>query len=159
MSEHSSEHATFVIERSYDAKPEQVFAAWASKEAKGAWFGPKDHAFGGYELDFKVGGRESFAVTISEELRYTYEALCQDIVVDERIVYTYEMHRNEDRISVSVATVEMRPAEGGTALRLTEQGVFLDGHDTAEQREHGTRELLGALAEALSASAEGAASV
>jgi uncharacterized protein YndB with AHSA1/START domain len=154
MSSHSTDHATFVIERTYDATPERVFGAWASKEAKGAWFGPKDHGATGHELDFRVGGQEHFAVAIDDSTRYTYAAVYQDIVAGTRIVYTYEMHRNEDRISVSVVTVETLAAEGGTALTYTEQGVFLDGHDTPAAREHGTRELLGALAEAIGSEVE-----
>jgi hypothetical protein len=59
------------------------------------------------------------------------------------------MHRNDDRISVSLATVEFVAAGSGTRLTFTEQGAFLDGHDTVAQREHGTGELLNALAEAL----------
>ena len=49
---------------------------------------------------------------------------------DERIVYTYEMYRDEDRISVSVTTVELRRGRRRHALIYTEQGVYLDGHDT-----------------------------
>ena len=41
MSNRSATHATFVIERDYDAPPAQVFAAWASVEAKNQWFGPE----------------------------------------------------------------------------------------------------------------------
>lgn len=140
----STEHATFVIERSYDADPQRVFAAWASLEAKQAWFGPRDKSGITHELDFKVGGRERFSGTT-----HTYNALYQDIVDGERIVYTYEMYAGEDRISVSVATVELRAAEGGTALKLTEQGVYLDQHDTVAQREHGTGKLLDTLGEYL----------
>ncbi len=147
---HSTDHATFVIERTYDASPARVFAAWASLEAKRAWFGPRDDNERSHELDFRVGGQERFAVALDDGTVYSYAALYQDIVADARIVYTYEMHRNEDRISVSVTTVEMRSAEGGAALRYTEQAVFLDGHDAPAQREHGTRELLDALDEALS---------
>jgi uncharacterized protein YndB with AHSA1/START domain len=33
-----------------------------------------------------------------------------DIVPDQRIVYTYDMHMGEMRISVSLATVEFKPA-------------------------------------------------
>ena len=69
----------------------------------------------------------------------------RDIVPGRRIVYTYEMHADEDRISVSVATVEFRSDGPTTHLRLTEQGVFLDGHDTSAQREEGTRALLDSL--------------
>ena len=47
---------------------------------------------------------------------------------------------------MSVATVEFLDQGASTRLILTEQGVFLDGHDTAAQREEGTRGLLGSLA-------------
>ena len=48
-------HATFVVERTYDAAPSRVFAAWSEPEAKARWFGGSD---GEFELDFRVGGRE-----------------------------------------------------------------------------------------------------
>ena len=76
-----------------------------------------------------------------------------DIVPDERIVTAYEMYVNDDRMSVSVATVELTPAGSGTHLVLTEQGVFLDGLDKNEYREHGTGELLDKLGEVLRAEA------
>ncbi|MBB3072803.1 uncharacterized protein YndB with AHSA1/START domain, partial [Paenibacillus baekrokdamisoli] len=76
-------------------------------------------------------------------------ACYQEIVPDKRIVYSYTMDMEDTRISVSVTTVEFIPAEGGTRLIYTEQGVFLDGHDTPEQREHGTKWLLDRLGDAL----------
>lgn len=156
MSDHSTDHATFVIERTYDAAPERVFDAWASKEAKSSWFGPKDDPPEGWELDFRIGGQERFTVKLDDGTRYSYDALYQDIVSEHRIVLTYEMYRNDARISVSVSTIELLAAEGGTALTYTEQGVFLDGHDTAAAREHGTRELLEALGESIEQEVAGA---
>ncbi len=147
----STEHATFTIERSYPAPPARVFAAWSSAEAKSHWFGPRTDGGPAIELDFQVGGRERFAAGPPGGPRFTYLALYQDIVADERIVYTYEMHMDEQRISVSLATVELRPAGEGTELVFTEQAVYLDGLDTPAQREHGTRELLEALGAALPA--------
>jgi hypothetical protein len=55
------------------------------------------------------------------------------------------MYLDETRISVSLATVELAPEGGGTRLVYTEQGAFLDGHDTPAQREQGTGSLLDAL--------------
>ena len=66
-------------------------------------------------------------------------------VSNQRIVYTYDMHLNEARISVSVATVEFQKKGAGTRLVFTEQGAFLDGLDKPADREHGTGELLNAL--------------
>jgi uncharacterized protein YndB with AHSA1/START domain len=151
MSQRSATHATFVIERTYDAAPARVFAAWADKNAKGQWFGPPD-SDADHELDFRVGGREHFAASVNGAL-YAYDALYEDIVADERIVYTYNMHREGTRMSVSVSTVELLAAGEGTHLRYTEQGVFLDGIDTPQAREHGTAEILDKLGQALAAEA------
>ena len=38
MSERSTEHSTFVVERTYPASPARVFAAWADPAAKARWF-------------------------------------------------------------------------------------------------------------------------
>ncbi|HZZ35516.1 MAG TPA: hypothetical protein VFE03_07295, partial [Caulobacteraceae bacterium] len=58
---------------------------------------------------------------------------------------SYEMHLDEAKISVSLTTIELRPAGAGTRLVFTEQGAFLDGWDNPALRESGTRELLDAL--------------
>jgi uncharacterized protein YndB with AHSA1/START domain len=80
---------------------------------------------------------------------YSYDAVYRDIVPNERIVSTYEMHMDDKRISVSVATVEFLAAGRGTKLILTEQGAFLDGFDKPEFRERGTGDLLDALGKEL----------
>ena len=140
-------HDTFVIERIYDVPVAQVFGAWADPMLKARWFAGSADALGaGYELDFRVGGREVNRGGPPGGPVYTYESEFRDIVPDQRIVYTYEMYADETRISVSVATVEFRSHEATTHLVLTEQGVFLDGHDTVAQREEGTRSLLDSLA-------------
>ena len=69
---------------------------------------------------------------------------------DQRIIYAYDMHLDDKRISVSLATVELKPVgSSGTRLVFTEQAVFLDGYDDAESRERGTRGLLDKLEMAL----------
>ena len=146
MSDRSTTHATFVIERDYDAAPARVFAAWADAKAKSKWFGPRLEA--GYELDFREGGREHFQASGAGAV-YAYDARYENIVADERIIYTYKMHRDGVPISVSASTVELLAGGGGTHLRYTEQCVFLDGEDTPELREHGTKEMLDKLGETL----------
>ena len=58
MSERSVEHATFVVERTYDASPSRVFTAWSDPSAKARCFGNPDAGVVDYELDLTVGGRE-----------------------------------------------------------------------------------------------------
>jgi uncharacterized protein YndB with AHSA1/START domain len=145
----STTHATFVIERTYNAPPARVFAAWADPEAKRSWFSSPNVDEVKHELDFRVGGREINRGGPPGGPLYTYEADYRDIVADQRIVYAYDMFMDDTRISVSVATVEFAPESGGTRLRFTEQGAFLDGLDTPAQREHGTSSLLDKLEAAL----------
>lgn len=144
----SVNHSTFVVERTFDASPQRVFAAWADPEAKARWFGNPDQGVAEYQLDFQVGGREYNRGEV-EGQEYTYEARYQDIVPDERIVYAYDMHVGERRISVSLGTVELEPEGDGTRLTYTEQGAYLDGLDTPEQRQSGTGGLFDALADEL----------
>jgi uncharacterized protein YndB with AHSA1/START domain len=149
MTQRSTVHATFVIERILTASPARVFEAWAVAAAKSRWFGPASLPSAGYTLAFEVGGHERFKAAGPDGALYGYDARYADIVDGERIVYAYDMYRDETRISVSLATVEFAQADGGTRLTFTEQGVFLDGHDTPALREHGTGELLDSLAAAL----------
>jgi uncharacterized protein YndB with AHSA1/START domain len=144
MTKRSVHHDTFVIERTYKYPPERVYAAWADQGAKARWFvGPDNWEKSNHKLDFRVGGNESVSGGAPGGPVHYYNATYQDIVPNERIVSTYDMLMDDKRISVSVATIEFRPAAAdGTTLILTEQGVFLDGYDNAGQREHGTGELL-----------------
>ena len=129
MTVRNSKHGTFTIERIYPASPARVFAAWSNKEAKTAWaychpeWPVSDHVF-----DFREGGREHLVTGPVGG-----------------IVYAYEMHLDQRRISVSLATIEFFAVAGGTRLVLTEQGVFLDGYDDIAGREEGTRIGLGNL--------------
>jgi uncharacterized protein YndB with AHSA1/START domain len=141
--ERSTTHSTFVIERTYDAAPQKVFDAWADPAAKSAWFGPPQK--GDYTLDFRVGGIEHFTSSAPDGARYTFDARFMDIVPGLRIVHCYDMLRDDTRISVSVATIELEAHGTGTRLTLTEYGVYLDGLDTAEAREHGTNVMIEAL--------------
>lgn len=146
------DHDTFVIERTYDAPVAEVFRAWADPALKAHWFaGSVDALANGYELDFRVGGREVNRGGPPGGPVYRYESRFHDIVPEQRIVYTYEMSADEARISVSVATIEFHGEGSTTRLVLTEQGVFLDGHDQSAQREEGTRSLLESLASSLRA--------
>ncbi|HVB45345.1 MAG TPA: SRPBCC family protein [Streptosporangiaceae bacterium] len=151
MTERSITHSTFAIERHYLASSARVFAAFASADAKDRWADDPDYVSDGgeTEFDFRVGGRERFGGKAPDGTSYRYDALYYDIVPGQRIVYCYEMYSGDARISVSVATVELVPADGGTRLTYTEQGAFLDGLALAEHREEGITEQLDNLVRVL----------
>ena len=156
MTERSVIHDTFVIERTYPARPSRVFAAFASREAKDAWgdtgnIAEAEPATGPGEFDFRVGGHERFG-NVHQGVRFTYDAIYYDIVPDQRLVYSYEMYAAGVRFSVSVATIEFVKTADGTTLTWTEQGAYLDGidgQDAPRLRQGGTSEMLDSLAKHL----------
>ncbi|MGI9431771.1 MAG: SRPBCC family protein [Myxococcota bacterium] len=150
MTQRSTEHATFDIERFYDASPARVFGAWAEPAAKAQWFGPSADSPVKLELDFRVDGREHFMEAMPDGRVFGYDARYQEIVPGQRIVYVYTVDFDKTRISASLATVEISPAGERTRLLYTEQAAYLDGLDTPADRERGTRKEFEKLALALS---------
>ena len=145
MTERSAMHGTFVIERKYDAAPARVFRAWADPAAKARWFaGPTAWQLIDRTIDFRVGGREYLSGRRTNFVS-TFDGVYHDIVTDQRIIYSYDMHLDQRHISVSLATVEFKADGAGTRLIFTEQAVFLDGYDDGGGRERGTRMLLDQL--------------
>jgi uncharacterized protein YndB with AHSA1/START domain len=141
-------HGAFTIERTYDATPAQVYRALSDPLAKGKWFGGDPGLWASLErhMDFRVGGSERAKGRWQSGVVTTFDALYLDIVPEERIVYTYEMHIDERKISISLATMQIVAAgDRRTTLKVTEQGAFLDGYDDAGSREHGTGYLLDRL--------------
>jgi uncharacterized protein YndB with AHSA1/START domain len=150
MTERTITHGTFSLERSYPAPRSLVYAAFATLEGKAAWFEGGD----GYTLlerrfDFREGGTERATGRWDSGTVSQFDATYFDIVPEERIVYAYEMQLDGVKISVSLATIEFKPAGQGTRLLITETGAFLDGYDDAGSREHGTNFLMDLLGASL----------
>ncbi len=146
-------HASFVIEHRYDAAPQRVFAAWSDPVAKRQWFVEgKGWEIQSYELDFREGGTEKSRFRhlkgeeiFGEKTIFGNQTVFNEIVPNERIIFTYAMDRNGVRFSVSLSSVELTTAGAGTRMIFTEHATFFEGGDGAQMREAGWRELLGKL--------------
>ena len=143
-------HDAFTLQRTYDATPAQVFRALTDIEAKDKWFvAGADWTPVERTMDARPGGRERAKGRWASGVVTTFDAVYFDIVPDQRVVYAYDLYIDERKISVSLATLEITKAAGGTTLTITEQGAFLDGYDDAGSRKHGTGLLMDRIGESL----------
>lgn len=133
-------NATFTIERVLEAPPARVFAAYATLEAKSAWFkAPPDVEVLNRDFDFRTGGKERFSGRWPSGMVTDFQATYHDIVANERIILVYDMFKDGEKLSVSLQTIEFRAEGRGTRLIHTEQGSYLiGGAEAVTSRERGT---------------------
>ena len=146
--ERSQTHATFVLERTYDAAVARVWHALSDGAARAEWFtGGDDVTTTESSHDFRVGGQTVDDGQWHGGPRSRFVATYTDIVEERRIVYAYDMWLDGRHISTSIGTMALQAQDDGTTrLTYTERGVHLDGLDTPQQREEGTAGLLDLLA-------------
>src|SRR5882724_3031567 len=143
MSEQSTVHNTFVIERSYPKPAELVFSAFAETTKKRRWFGESDkHDIEQFDMDFRVGGAERLRYRFKEGIPFAgvvliNEGSYQDIIPNQRIVTASTMSFGDRRISASLVTIEFLVTDKGTDLICVHQGVFFEGADGPQVREAG----------------------
>ncbi len=141
---------SFTLRRVYDAAPSLVFRALSDPQAKARWFaGGEGYTVTERVMDVRPGGRERLGGRWHNGTTTLFDAVYFDVVPNARLVYAYEMHLSGRKISVSLATMQLKPVGTGTELTVTEHGAFLDGYDDAGAREHGTGLLLDRLGASL----------
>jgi uncharacterized protein YndB with AHSA1/START domain len=150
MPEPNVNHSTFVVERTYPQSPARVFASFAEAGRKRRWYAEGDHEIREYDLDFRVGGAERFRYRFKEGhpiagSEIDNESTYQDIVPEQRIVFTQKMSLNGNPVSIAVITLEFLATGEGTELVLTNQGTFIGWPDGAKMVEFGWNTLLDRL--------------
>jgi uncharacterized protein YndB with AHSA1/START domain len=135
-------HNTFVIERSYPQSVSRVYAAFTQPEQKLRWYAENDHEPVGFEMDFRVGGRERARYRFKKGHQFAgveidNQTTFQDIVPEKRIIVTSTMAFAGNTISIVLVTFEFFPTGAGTDLVCTHQGVFFEHSDGPVMREQG----------------------
>jgi uncharacterized protein YndB with AHSA1/START domain len=148
-------HNTFVLERTFPQSPERVFSAFAFAAKRRRWFAEgENHDVELFEQDFRPGGTERVRYRFKEGsplpgMILTNEGIFQDIIENRRIVMATAMTLGDKRISASLVTIELVPAQSGTVLICTHQGAFFEGSGGPEMREAGWKTLFDKLAKSL----------
>jgi len=150
-------HDTFVLERSYAAAPQKVFAFLSDPAKKRRWYAEgESHQVEIFQLVFEVGGvertryRMAPGTPIAGAILAT-EGSIQDIVPGQRVVIASTMTLGERRISSTLVTFELSAEGSGTKLTCTHQGAFYEGADGPQMRKGGWVALLDKLGQAVAA--------
>jgi uncharacterized protein YndB with AHSA1/START domain len=118
------------LERTYDARIEDVWALWTTKDGIESWWGPDGFRVKVHQLDLKPGGKLLYAMVavappmvdfmkksgmpVSSDTRITY----REIVPLERLVYTNHVDFVPNVTAYDVETV-VELARAGPSVTLT----------------------------------------
>jgi len=121
------------ISRVIKASPDRVYAAWTDPAQMKRWFGPENVQTRELTADARVGGTFRWDLTNSDGEEMTMLGEFRELQPDKKIVFTWQWQDDEDwENHVSIVTVELDDADGGTELRLTHEQLpneeSRDGH-------------------------------
>jgi len=147
MSEPTTIHDTFVLERRYARAPDRVFAMLADPALKRRWYGEGADTF---DMDFREGGREYTLSHLGPDTPFpgaplVSDAVYQNIVPGRRVVLVQTMTLAGRTITTALITFELLADGDGTTLLCTHQGAFYEGSGGPQMRKDGWNVLLGRL--------------
>jgi uncharacterized protein YndB with AHSA1/START domain len=126
---------TLCLERTINATPEQVFAAWTDPEQLAEWSCPEGTSLAKVEVDLKVGGAFLLDMRGAEGEEHTAFGTYREIDPPTRLVYTWDWKQDDHKIGDSVITVELVECEGGTLVTMTHE--LLPSIEMRDAHEHG----------------------
>ena len=113
-----------VISRTFDAPRNIVFEAWSRAEHLVRWFGPSAFSLPSCVIDFRVGGSYRFCMRSPEGEDHWVWGEYREIVVPERIVFTWNRDDSSGEIW-SRTVVELMFVENDGLTQFTlRQGLF-----------------------------------
>ena len=129
----TEENNKLEIKRLIKAPRERVYAAWTDPAQLRRWFGPENVQTRDLIADACVDGKFRWDLINSEGEKMTCRGEYRELQPDKKIVFTWQWQDDEDwENHVSIVTVELDDADGGTELRLTHEQLpneeSRDGH-------------------------------
>ena len=119
-------HDTITMERTYNASPARVFAAWESVEARLRWSVPFPEAGAAYDqAEFKVGGLDIMRCGPKNDMRFLARVRYLEIISDKRIVMAESVAEGGTFRAASLITIVFEPAGANSAAKATKQTVTI----------------------------------
>ena len=140
-----------VLERIFDAPPEQVFRAWTDPTRLPKWFVPKPMTLPACEIDPRQGGVFRTVMRAPDGQEFDNTGVFLDVVPNRRLVFTDALipgWKPSDR-AFMVASVELEDLGGKT--RYTARAMHWSAEDREAHEKMGFHEGWGQCADQLAA--------
>src|SRR6266705_6578155 len=133
MTTKASDKVSLEIKRFINAPRNRVYEAWTDPAQLREWFGPENVRTREVVADARVGGKFRWDLSNSEGERMTALGEYRELEPGKKIVFTWQWQDDEDwENHISIVTVELDDADGGTELRLAHEQLpneeSRDGH-------------------------------
>lgn len=117
-------HPSLTIKRRLNATPAEVYQAWTDPKLLTRWFGPENVETLEAELDVRTGGVYRIVMLENTGERHQISGAYQDVVENERLVFSWSWATTPERISRVTVTLK---ADGAiTILTLLHEMLFDD---------------------------------
>jgi uncharacterized protein YndB with AHSA1/START domain len=136
-----------VIERSFDAPVDLIWAMWTDPEHFKAWYGPTGATIPTAKMDVRVGGSRLVCMemqTPNGAMQMWFTGEYREVIENERLVYTESMSDEGGNVLPPSAMgmpdghpvttevrVELEAAGGGTKMVMTHSGIPSDSPGAA----------------------------
>jgi uncharacterized protein YndB with AHSA1/START domain len=154
MTTKAAQKTSLQIKRFIKAPRDRVYSAWTDPVQLKQWFGPENIQTRNLIADARVGGEFRWDLINSEGENVTMRGEYRELQPDKKIVFAWQWQDDEDwENHVSIVTVELDDANGGTELRLTHEQ--LPNEDSRDGHTRGWNSALDKLQEFVSELNEG----
>src|SRR6202140_651351 len=124
MTTKGTERLSLEIKRLIKAPRDRVYAAWTDPAQLKQWFGPENVQTRELVADVRVGGKFRWDLKNAEGEKMTCRGEYRELQPGKKIVFTWQWEDDEDwEDQISVVTVNLDDAVGGTELRLTHENL------------------------------------
>lgn len=115
----TSADGILVLERTFNATPKRVFAAWTDPQLLAQWWGPPGSVVKEVELDFRVDGRYRIGITQPDGALLYVSGSYQEIEPVVKLAFTWRWESPNMDIGESLVTLEFHGKGDKTELRLS----------------------------------------
>ncbi|MEO6893021.1 MAG: SRPBCC family protein [Ktedonobacteraceae bacterium] len=138
-----------VMTRLFDAPRELVFKAYTAPNLIPQWWGPENVTTIVHKMDVRPGGTWRYVQRDTNGNQYAFYGVYHEVIVPERLVYTFEFEGMPGRVLLETVTFEEQ--DGKT--KLTDTSIFqtLEDRDSmlSTGMEQGAAESMNRFAELL----------